>query len=87
MSGRIIIYRCARGLDGPPADQFPDCGQPRRLRSDRQRGNICKPAAVRDLYQLLGTYDVLLNPKGEEMHVTHASPGVAQYYRKNGKFA
>ena len=50
-------------------------------------GNIRKPADVRDLYQLLGTYDVLLNPKGEEMHVTYSSPGAAQYYRKNGKFA
>ena len=50
-------------------------------------GNIRKPADVRDLYQLLGAYDVLLSPKGEEMHVTYASPGAAQYYRKNGKFA
>lgn len=50
-------------------------------------GNIRKPADVRDLYQLLGTYDVLLEPKGEQMHVTYASPGAAQYYRKNGKFA
>ena len=50
-------------------------------------GNIRKPADVRDRYQLLGTYTVGLNPKGEEMHVTYASPGAAQYYRKNGKFA
>ena len=50
-------------------------------------GNISKPADVRDLYQLLGTYTVELNPKGEQMHVTYASPGTAQFYRKNGKFA
>ena len=50
-------------------------------------GNIRKPADVRDLYQLLGTYTVEINPKGEEIHVTYASPGAAQYYRKNGKFA
>jgi hypothetical protein len=50
-------------------------------------GNIRKPADVRDLFQLLGTYTVELNPKGEQMHVTYASPGTAQYYRKNGKFA
>jgi len=50
-------------------------------------GNICKPADVRDLYQLLGTYTVELQPKGEEMHVTYASPDATQYYRKNGKFA
>jgi cytochrome P460 len=50
-------------------------------------GNIRKPADIRDLYQLLGTYNVELNPKGEEMHVTYASPGAAEDYRKNGKFA
>src|SRR5262249_60851806 len=50
-------------------------------------GNIRKPADVRDLYQQLGTYTVELQPKGEEMHVTYASPDAAQYYRKNGRFA
>jgi len=50
-------------------------------------GNIRKPSDVRDLYQLLGTYTVELSPKGEEMHVSYASPDAAQYHRKNGKFA
>src|SRR5215469_11831989 len=50
-------------------------------------GNIRRPTDVRDLYQLLGTYTVELNPKGEEMHATYASSGTAEYYRKNGKFA
>src|SRR5215813_7983622 len=50
-------------------------------------GSIRKPANVRDLYQLLGTYTVELSPKGEEMHVTYASPGAAENYRKSGKFA
>ena len=50
-------------------------------------GDIRKPDEVRDVYQLLGTYDVLLTPKGEQMHVTYASQGTAEYYRKNGKFA
>ena len=50
-------------------------------------GNIRKPSDVRDLYQLLGTYTVELDPKGEEVHVTYASPSAAQHYRKNGKFA
>ncbi len=58
-------------------------------------GNIRKPADFRDLYQILGTY-VVLSPKvtmsgesgkGDEMHMTYASPGTAEYYRKNGKFA
>jgi len=50
-------------------------------------GNIRKPADFRDLYQLLGTWDVLVKPNGEEMHVTYASHGAAEHYRKNGKFA
>ena len=58
-------------------------------------GNIRKPTDFRDLYQILGTY-VVLEPrvtmsgekgKGDELHMTYASPGTAEYYRKNGKFA
>jgi hypothetical protein len=58
-------------------------------------GNIRKPADFRDRYQILGTF-VVLNPKvtmagesgkGDEIHMTYASPGTAEYYRKNGKFA
>jgi hypothetical protein len=44
-----------------------------------------KPADYRDLYQLLGTFTVL-DSKGNQMHVTYASPGTAEYYRKTGKF-
>ena len=49
-------------------------------------GNIRKPADYRDHYQALGTFTVL-DPKGDEMHYTYASPGTAEYYRKTGKFA
>ena len=48
-------------------------------------GNIHKPADYRDRYELLGTY-MVLDPKGNQMHVTYASPGTAAYYRKTGKF-
>jgi hypothetical protein len=48
-------------------------------------GNIRKPADYRDRYEALGTYTVL-DPKGNQMHVTYASPGTAAYYRKTGKF-
>jgi len=48
-------------------------------------GNIRKPADYRDRYELLGTYTVI-DPKGDQMHVTYASPGTAAYYRKTGKF-
>ena len=28
----------------------------------------------------------MIDPKGNQMHVTYASPGTAAYYRKTGKF-
>jgi hypothetical protein len=49
-------------------------------------GNVNKPADYRDRYQALGAYTVL-DPKGDQMHLTYASPGAAEYYRKNGEFA
>jgi hypothetical protein len=49
-------------------------------------GNIRKPNDYRDHYQALGTYTVL-DPKGNQMHFTSASPGAAEYYRKHGRFA
>jgi hypothetical protein len=48
-------------------------------------GNISKPTDYRDKYELLGTYTIT-DPKGDQMHVTYASPGTAAYYRKTGKF-
>ena len=48
-------------------------------------GNISKPADVRDTYQSLGAYTVL-DPRGNQMHMTYASPGSAEAYRKTGKF-
>jgi hypothetical protein len=50
-------------------------------------GNIRKPADYRDLYQALGTFAVTGLNGDTEMHYTYASPGTAEYYRKNGKFA
>ena len=50
-------------------------------------GNIKKPADYRDLYQTLGTYFVLDPKGGNQMHLTYASPGAADYYRRNKKFA
>jgi hypothetical protein len=49
-------------------------------------GNIRKPADVRDTYQALGTF-MVLDPKGNQMHFTYASPGTAETYRRTGKFA
>jgi len=48
-------------------------------------GNIRKPTDYRDRYQPLGTY-MVLDPKGNQMHTTYASPGAAESYRKTGKF-
>jgi len=50
------------------------------------KGNIRRPSDYRDRYQVLGAYTVL-DPKGNEMHYTYASPGAAEIYRKNGRFA
>jgi len=50
-------------------------------------GNIRKPADFRDRYELFGTYAVTDHNNDTDMHVTYASPGAAEYYRKNGKFA
>src|SRR5262249_27660007 len=60
------------------------------------KGNIRKPPEYRDRYQLLGAY-VVLDPtsmvadapksNADEMHYTYASPGTAEFYRKNGRFA
>ena len=49
-------------------------------------GNIRKPNDYRDKYEALGAYTVL-DPKGDQMHFTYASPGTAEYYRKTGKYA
>ena len=59
------------------------------------KGNIRKPPDYRDRYQILGTFMVLnaipmaagAEPSDNEMHFTYASPGTAEFYRKNGKFA
>jgi hypothetical protein len=50
------------------------------------QGNIRKPPDYRDRYQALGMYTVL-DPKENQMHYTYASPGTAEFYRKNGRFA
>ena len=50
-------------------------------------GNIRKPTDYRDLYQTLGTYFVLDPKGGNQMYLTYASPGAADYYRRNKKFA
>ena len=65
------------------ADQSPFVGN---FSLVDKAGNIAKPADYRDKYQALGTYFVL-DPAGNQMHMTYASPGAAEYFRQNGKFA
>ena len=48
------------------------------------KGNIRKPQDYRDRYQMLGVYTVL-DPKGNEMHYTYASPGTAEYLPQERK--
>jgi hypothetical protein len=97
MSGRILLLVLALVvLTGYQSISSQTAGRFNGFDLVDQMGNIRKPADVRDLYQLLGTYTVFeptsmvaLGSKSEsdEMHITYASPGTAEYYRKNGKFA
>jgi hypothetical protein len=97
MSGRILLLVLALVvLTGYQSINSQTAGSFNGFDLVDQMGNIRKPADVRDLYQLLGTYTVFeptsmvaLGSKSEsdEMHITYASPGTAEYYRKNGKFA
>jgi hypothetical protein len=50
-------------------------------------GNIRTPCDYRDRYPALGTYAVVDLNGGTDMHYTYASPGAAEYYRKNATFA
>lgn len=79
----IVGYQPARSQRTPAKSQPAHSFNGYQL-VDKQ-GNIRKPADYRDLYELLGTYTVL-DPKGDQIHVTYASPGTAAYYRKTGKF-
>jgi len=49
-------------------------------------GNIAKSDDYRDRYQMLGAYTVI-DPNGNQMRFTYASPGAAAYYHRNKKFA
>jgi hypothetical protein len=50
-----------------------------------EKGNIRKPSNYRDGYRTLGVW-AILDPKGDQMHYTYASPGAVENYRKTGKF-
>jgi hypothetical protein len=86
MIGRIAFAILALAVLGSGYAQLkPGTGTFNGFELVDKSGNIRKPASYRDLYQFLGTYTVL-DPKGDQMHVTYASPGTAEYYRKTGKF-
>jgi len=53
--------------------------------ADKTGKILRKPADYRDHYEILGAWTVL-DPKGNQMHLTYASPGTAEYYRQNKKF-
>jgi len=86
MPGRIAFVLLTLALFGSGLEQMkPSTTSFKGFDLVDKAGNIRKPAQYRDLYQFLGTYTVL-DPKGNQMHVTYASPGTAEYYRKTGKF-
>jgi hypothetical protein len=51
-----------------------------------KNGNISKPGDYRDIFQMIGAYAVI-DPKGNELHYSYASPGAIDSYRRNKKFA
>jgi Cytochrome P460 len=86
--GFIALATILSQLRSPPAaiaaaDQSPFAGN---FSLVDKAGSIAKPADYRDKYQALGTYFVL-DAAGNQMHNTYASPGAAEYFRANGKFA
>ena len=86
MPGRIAFVILTLALLGAGSEQIKQSATTfKGFDLVDKAGNIRKPAQYRDLYQMLGTYTVL-DPKGDQMHVTYASPGTAEYYRKTGKF-
>lgn len=80
----LIILLTAFGSVGRAAAQSKSSFEGFKLVD--KAGNIRKPEDYRDRYQVLGTY-MVLDPKGNQMHYTYASPGTAEYYRRNKKFA
>src|SRR5262245_33838751 len=91
-TGRTMASRCLSLtfslalLTALPAATLQRSAQSDHLDLVDARGNIRKPADYRNRYQALGVYTVL-DPNGNEMHYTYASPGTAGFYRKNKKFA
>src|SRR5262245_38894150 len=91
-TGRTMTARCliltfsVALLTALRAATLQSGAQPDHLDLVDAKGNIRKPADYRDRYQVLGVY-MVLDPKGNEMHYTYASPGTAEFYRKNKKFA
>ena len=46
--------------------------------ADKTGKILRKPADYRDHYEILGSWTVL-DPKGNQMHLSYASPGTAEY--------
>ena len=49
-------------------------------------GQIAKPKDYREKFESWGSY-FILDPAGNQLHATYATPGAAAYYRQTGKFA
>src|SRR5580658_4796867 len=77
----LLIFAGYKGLNSQPQNNYGGCDLVDKA------GNIRRPSDVRDRYQALGAYAVLDLNGNTDMHYTYASPGTAEYYRKNGKFA
>jgi Cytochrome P460 len=86
MTIRYSILALSALLTTLPAATLQRGAQSDHLDFVDAKGNISRPADYRDRYQALGVYTVL-NPAGNEMHYTYATPATAEFYRKNKRFA
>jgi len=87
MTIRYSILAVSALLTALPAATLQRGAQNDRLDLVDAKGNIRKPADYRDRYQALGVWSVVNSNNETELHYAYASPGAAEYHRKNGKFA
>src|SRR5262249_27148861 len=82
---KLILALTLVLLTGSIADASRDGAPGEQLDLVDSAGQIRRPTDYRDRYQALGVYTIL-DPKGNEMHYTYATPRTAEAYRKTGRF-
>src|SRR5262245_35358191 len=86
MTIRYSILALSALLTTLPASMLQRGAQADHLEFVDATGNLRRPADCRARYQALGV-DSVLDTAGNEMHHTYATPGTAEFYRENKRFA